>query len=249
MDDSSNRTISARHERQAVYWGVEPYPAGKEGFEPYAEWQQAHARDLGEGDFNQVLTAARSWLRQPVLAKDIEGVVRDTQLRAALDLAIRDHDQGRYSVGFHPALYNQLLARLAGEPKNETLTTITAATTPATVMNTNESTYGVSVGEVSMKASTQITAFAARIASTHPELAYDLIDLASKVAGELPPALKEHMFKKKEDGGDKGQDEDQGQQKQAAAYQNLRALIIRTAAKHPEARQAFLPILSELKKG
>ena len=64
-----------------------------------------------------------------------------------------------------------------------------------------------------------------------------------------PP--KEHQFKKEDGGGGQDQGQDQGQQKQAAvaAYQNLRSLVIRTAAANPEARQAFLPLLQALKNG
>lgn len=113
------------HQRQAVYWGVEPYPKGHEGFEPYTGWMQPQARDLGEQDFSRILTGARTWLKTPVLADDIEGIVRDTQLRAALDLAIRTEG---YEGCLHPTLYDDLLARLAGVSTDETLLTIRNAT-------------------------------------------------------------------------------------------------------------------------
>jgi len=108
--------------RQAVYWGVNPYSKGQ-GPAPYVGWEQPQARDLGDKDFTQILKAARVWLKTPVLASDIDGVVRDTQLRAALDLAI---DTEGYASVLHPTLYNNLLARLAGAPQDETLVTVTA---------------------------------------------------------------------------------------------------------------------------
>ena len=107
------------HDRQAVYLGVEPNEQG-----PYVGWQQPQACDLGDRDFTRILTAAREWLRTPVLSTNIEGIVRDTQLRAALDLAISTEN---YSAVLHPTIYNNLLARLAGEPQTETLVTVTAA--------------------------------------------------------------------------------------------------------------------------
>lgn len=114
------------HDRQAVYLGVEPTEQG-----PYVGWEQPQARDLGDRDFTRLLTAAREWLRMPVLASNIEGVVRDTQLRAALDLAISAEG---YGSALHPTLYNNLLARLAGEPQDETLLTVRNSKTARTTM-------------------------------------------------------------------------------------------------------------------
>ena len=108
--------------RQAVYWGVEPYLKGR-GPSSYVGWTQPQSRDLGNKDFTRLLTAARGWLKTPVLATSVEGIVRDTQLRAALDLAI---DTEGYASVLHPTQYNNLLARLAGEPQDETLLTVTA---------------------------------------------------------------------------------------------------------------------------
>lgn len=98
--------------RTALYHGVDPYAYGADS---YPEWSQAHQRDLGESDYTSLLKAAREWLRQPVLAKDVEGIEKDAQHRAALDLAIKDHEGGRYDSALHPAVYNLLLAKLAGE--------------------------------------------------------------------------------------------------------------------------------------
>lgn len=113
----------------ALYHGVEPYPKGNEGFAPYTGWTQAHQRDLGDADYNALLKSARGWLRTPVLANSVDGIVRDTQLRAALDLAIRSHEDGRYSSGFHPAVYDLLLAKLAGVSTEDTLLTVRTAQT------------------------------------------------------------------------------------------------------------------------
>ena len=84
-----------------------------------------------------------------------------------------------------------------------------------------------------MKASTEIRKMAAKYAAENAALAYDLMDLANKVA---------------QDEQDQGQ-QDQGQQKQAAAdkYASLRSTVIQVAAKNPEARAAFLPILQAIK--
>ncbi len=248
--------------KQSVYWGVEPYPQGSQGFAPYTSWQQAHARDLGESDYNAVLKEARTWMRSSVLSTPVEGFEKDAQLRAALDLAIRTLDDGKYAVGFHPSVYNQLLARLGGVSDDETLLTIREAA--------SESVYAPRFGEEHpMKAAREIHKFAARIAADHPELAFDLTDLALRVAqdeeqqqaqkpaeqapaeqkqaGELPPGLKEHMEKKKEEAG-QGQDQgqDQGQQKQA--YMKLRASVIHTAHQNPDARKVLMPVLKTIKQ-
>lgn len=97
---SSNRT--------ALYHGVEPSPQT-----PYSEWQQAHQRDLAPEDSALILSAARAWLRSPVLSSSIEGMVPDARFRAALDLAIRESGDGKYSGAITANLYNQLLASLA----------------------------------------------------------------------------------------------------------------------------------------
>ncbi len=110
--------------RSALYHGVDPYGYG---VEPYPKWTQVHQRDLGEKDWRSLLGAARDWLKEPVLAKSIEGIEKDTQLRAALDLAIQTHEDGRYGAQIQPTVYNMLLAKLAGEPVDETLLTIREA--------------------------------------------------------------------------------------------------------------------------
>ena len=121
---SSGGTVREKSERTAVYHGVEPY----DDVEPYPEWEQAHQRDLGEEDFEKILTAARDWLKTPILSENVEGVVRDQQLRVALDLAIQT---SKYNRAIRPKIYNELLARLAGIPEpglGQTLLTIRGST-------------------------------------------------------------------------------------------------------------------------
>jgi hypothetical protein len=241
--------------RTSVYWGVEPYPAGKiPGL--YPRWEQAHARDLNEADFQGILTAAEQWLKSSVLSTSIEGIVPDTQFRAALDLAIRDHADGKYSVGLHPTLYNRLLARLAGQPETETLLTVREAS--------SGSLYAQATGEERpMSASARIRKYASTIAESNPGIAFDLTNLAFKLAeeeqeeqtqgqqqvqaaakraGEVPEAFKEHMKEKKEEG--QGQEE---QQKQAS-YKTLKAAVIKAAQSNPNQRAAFMPVLQTIKQ-
>jgi len=116
--DSTYLVTHAMGNRKAVYWGIDPNLSRK----PYEPSSQLLARDLGEVEFSRILKAAKEWLKAPVLAS--EGGVRDTQLRAALDLAIRK--EGCESI-LHPTLYNMLLARLAGVPEDQTLLTVTAS--------------------------------------------------------------------------------------------------------------------------
>ena len=112
-----------------------------------------------------------------------------------------------------------------------------------------------------MRPSAQIRHLATKYASTNPEVAFDLLDLAGKVAqseqeeqqqtqqkqgGELPPALKKHMEEKAEGKKDEGKDEGQDQgQKQA--YAQLKAACIQAATNNPAARSAFLPVLKVIK--
>jgi hypothetical protein len=112
-----------------------------------------------------------------------------------------------------------------------------------------------------MKASTQVRKFAARVASTHPTLAYELIDLSTKLAqqeeegqqaaqdqkqgGEVPPQFLEHMKKKEDDKGDEKKD-DEGQEKQA--YTALRSHVIRQAHANPHIREAYQPLLETIKR-
>jgi hypothetical protein len=249
----------AERAKKSVYWGVEPYPKGHEGFAPYVPWTQVHQRDLGEKDFSSILKAAREWLKQPVLSSAVDGIYRDTQLRAALDLALRDHENGKYSVGLQPPLYNMLLARLGGAPQGETLLTDRSNIKgPITVAL--GSVYDSTGEGHSMKASAHIRQVAVRYAATNSAVAYDLLDLATKVAeqeqeqeqeqapaqeqkqgGQVPPQFLEHMKEKK----DEKKDDGQGQQKEA--YTQLRAAVIKSAHTNPHLRDAYRPILELIK--
>lgn len=256
-------------DRTSVYWGAEPYPKGHEGFEnPYPAWQQAHARDLGESDYNAVLKTAREWLQSPVLKGKTEGMIPDIRMRAALDLAIRTTASGKYSVGFHPDVYNTLLARLAGVSGEETLQTIRAS----------ESLYHPQRERNNMRASARIRKYATTLAAEHPEISFDLLDLAGKIAedeqaqqgqgqqqkqgqdqqgqgqqdqgqqqkqgGEMPPALKEHLEEKKKEEG-QGQ-QDQGQSKEA--YVQLKSACMEAARKNPNQRALLMPMLRVIKQ-
>jgi len=177
----SNTSAMGRN-RHAVYWGVEPAPV-----EPYPGWSQPKDQDLTDREFNQLLAAARDWLKTPVLTVNIEGVVRDTQLRAALDLAIRAL---KYDRIIHPTAYNSLLARLAGEedPQDETL--LTTAKTAR-----NEMSEKV---EFDTKTADRILARLDRIASTVQEghekwgmdfdHAKELVNEIDRVADDLEQA-------------------------------------------------------------
>jgi hypothetical protein len=174
--------------RKAVYWGVEPNKVT-----PYVDWSQPQARDLTDRDFSRVLTAARNWLETPVLSTAIEGVVRDTQLRAALDLALRTEN---YDHAIHPALYNDLLSRLAREPRDETLVTVRNANQVA-IENQRRSKMSDKV-ELNINKADQILARLDRMASTIQEnhekwgmkfaTARDLVNEIDKIADELEVA-------------------------------------------------------------
>jgi len=235
----------ASTERIGIYWGVDPNdPAQKAKAVnvPHTPWQQAHARDLSETDYNAILAAAREWMKVPVLArildeKDADGAMRDVQLRAALDLAIRDLDGGKYSVGLYPTVYNNLLAQLGGKSKTETLLTVREA---------SGSLYTQAQGEdPSMKAAAEIRKFAAEIAAQHPGLAFDLTNLAFRVAEQEQEQQGQGKDEKKEDNKpDFLKDKDA-----AAKYAAVRGAVIRTAAQNPAVRTALLPVLQMLKQG
>jgi hypothetical protein len=91
--------------RKAVYWGIDPmenYPKA------HPEWSTANPSNLSDKDLKAILDSAKQWLKNPIL-EPVEGLYKDTQLRAALDLAIRDTLGGKYSSGMHPRMYNHLL--------------------------------------------------------------------------------------------------------------------------------------------
>ena len=125
MDQSFEDGSTRRDRKTAIYHGVEPY-ADDPG--TYPDWKPAHQRDLSEDDFAQILTSAKEWLASPVLAKHVDGMERDQRLRHALDLSIQ---ASKYNRKIHPAVYNMLLARLAGEPEpgpGQTLQTVRGST-------------------------------------------------------------------------------------------------------------------------
>ena len=107
-------TQTMDQKRQAVYWGVDP-----DSVEAYPDWSQPHVCDLSESDFSRLVNSAKKWLGTPVLSQNIEGIQRDAQLRAALDLAVRDEG---YEASLHPGVYDNLLARLAGKSASEQTT-------------------------------------------------------------------------------------------------------------------------------
>lgn len=234
--------------KEGVYWGVAPYPKEHEGVQPYHGWQQARNQNLSESDLSKILASARTWLQTPMLSDAIEGVYRDTQLRAALDLSLRSCEDGRYSEGVHPTLYNRLLARLGGTPEGETLLT-------------ERGSLYASGDTRPMKHSQQLRALASRVASQSPHVAFDMVELAAKFAqdeqqqsegqnqeqkqgGQVPPEFLEHQKKK----DDQGQGQQGQQEKQASAYRELRSVVIRMAHANPSLREAYAPMLDTIKK-
>lgn len=113
--------------RTAIYHGIDPTLKSNGGKPSYPDWHQVHQRDLGSKDFDVLLTAAKRWLKSPVLSKQIEGMVPDARFRAALDLAISDAEDGKYNHAISAPIYNMLLAKLASQPAGQTLETIREA--------------------------------------------------------------------------------------------------------------------------
>jgi hypothetical protein len=267
---SMGRPYTQRH---ALYHGVDPYSKEK-GPAVYADWSQAHARDLGDADFKTILKSARAWLRAPVLAKNVEGVVRDTQLRAALDLAIRTCEDGRYAGAIAPTVYDDLLRQLAGVGDKGTLLTVREANTPVsasspygageietTAMTRNAVSNSTNKGNT-MKGSVELRSYATRIASTHPEIAYDLVELSARLAADEQQEggqqqeqaqggqqqAQDQGQQQEQSGQQQGQAQGDGQQKQAAAYRALRASLVQAVAQNPKLRAPLLPVLQILKQ-
>lgn len=286
----------ASTDRTGVYWGVDPTSKEKVVNLPHTPWQQAHARDLGDKDYNAILAAAREWMKVPVLArvldeKDSLGAVRDIQIRAALDLALRDLEGGKYAVGLHPTVYNNLLAQLGGKSEKDTLLTVRQANEAieaapkgwtkdpsgkwvkgpgakerkeleksdaplgnverwqleklkkkegSDVPTASGSLYSQTTGEGrSMNAAAEIRKFAAEIAASHPALAFDLTNLAFRVAEEEQQGQGQEQDKKP----DFLKDKDAA----AAKYAALRSAVIRIAHENPAVRPALVPVLQTLK--
>ena len=243
------------HNRSAVYWGVAPYPKGHEGFAPYNQWEQAHARDLGPADHVLLLKAAKDWLRQPILdVATMDSQVPDTRFRAALDFAIQTTAGGKYAAVLHPATYNMLLARLMGQPEGETLLTLRK--------EAGESLYGSSSEEVPMSAATRIRYQAGKIATNSPDVALEMMALADKVAQfeqeyVFPARSKQAQASQDQAAQDSGdaqssqESEEQAQEKLAQRKQASRELqreALRVADLDLEARLVILPILPTLKR-
>lgn len=211
-------------DKRGVYHGIDPlknYP------QAYPGWQQAHQRDLGEPDYTTILGAAREWLKSSVLSVAVEGITKDQQLRAALDLAIQD---SKYQRQIQPLTYNMLLARLAGVPApglGQTLLTIREA----------NSSFGPSKkGTTTMKPSSELRKLAAKAAENDPKLAFEMIELAENM--EKAPVVSAPVTA--------------ATPKTASApvddrYGKLRALVIRTAAVDAGAKKVLLPMLQEIK--
>ncbi len=214
--------------RSAVYHGVAPY---QDGPDTYPKWYQAQPGRLVESDFAAILESAEEWLQSPVLSKDIEGVAKDTQFRAALDLAIY---ASRYNQAVDPNSYNLLLARLAGVPEPGQGQTLLALPGKAAAQGFSCTNSTVKVSP--MKASVQLRKLASQVVDQSPSVAFDLCQMANRLAAE------------EEESQGQQKDEEPGQQKESSdKYAQLRALIIRTAAADAEAKNVLLPILKVLK--
>lgn len=220
------RSMASVSEKAAVYNGVAPY----KDTSGYAPWKQPRQRDIGETDYEIILTAAREWEKTPVLKVPLVGATKDAQLRAALDLAIYE---SRYNGQIQPNVYNLLLGRLAGVDTNETLLTQRTQGVYSPV----EQGWKVAT----MKASNEIRKLAAKYAAENATLAYDLMDLATRLAQD-EGQQDQGQQKQAQD-----QQQDQGQEKQASKYASLRSAVIQAAHKNPDARTAFLPVLQAVK--
>lgn len=214
------QTMGQGSDKTGVYHGVDPkaqYPAA------YPGWQQGHQRDFGRADFEAILGAARDWLKAPVLSTAVEGIVPDQQFRAALDLAIRD---SKFDGQIQPGVYNELLSKLAGEPKpgiGQTLTTVREA---------RDSSFGSSKKGTPMKVSRELRALAAKVASTDIAAASEMIALAEQI--EATPSAPASAPAPKVAATDE-------------RFTKLKNLVIRTAAADAEAKKVLLPVLQEIK--
>lgn len=106
--------------RTAVYHGVDPYPYPPEK----SEWTQARRQELTDADHKVILAEARNWLKSGPLSQGFDGAPRDAQLRAALDLGIRQAGGGRYSEGIPPVDYESMFRQLANVGSEGTLLTV-----------------------------------------------------------------------------------------------------------------------------
>jgi hypothetical protein len=229
--------------KTGLYHGIEPY-SGKNAPLPYPGWQPLHARDWSPSDEDLILKEARK-----VLDLGVPGRVPDAAYREALDLALRTTGDGKYSVGLHPALYNELLAKLEGVSPKETLLTLRKAGTMS-------------------QASVEIRRIASSLIKACPEAAFDLTVLADKLAqdegkpwekdqGQQDQGQKQaQQDQAQQDQGQKQAQQDQGekpwekkdegQAKEAAAFRALKSLVLKTAHGSSD-RTPFLPIVKAIK--
>lgn len=207
-------TVMGSPNKTSVYHGVDPYAYGPGA---YSGWLQPHQRDLGEADFGTLLAAAKNWLESPLLTAAVDGMIPDSRLRAALDLAIYE---GPYNRAINPNDYNRLLVQLGGSGKAVTATS---------------SCNSASTGGDPMKVSQKIRKYAARVADHNSKLAYEMLDFADRIAEqEQPEEQKPEPEEKKEASVDK-----------YAAIRS--AIIQHAHSLEPAKRAALLPILQTLK--
>lgn len=177
------------------YRGIEPGSVT-----PYPTWHPADR--VTEADGKRILAEARKNVNLK-----IEGRIPDTAYREALDHAIHSLDDGKFSKGLHPTVYNSLLAKLAGEaPLPSTLLTVTAMT--------------------NKKVASSLRTLAASLVETAPTAAFSIVEMAD--------TLEKQAQQEQEGQGEQkqAQQEQQGQseQKEAAQkYDSLRSMVIRTA--------------------
>jgi hypothetical protein len=258
--------------KEAMYHGIKPYEKGSQGFAPYTEWHQAHQRDLSEADQGALTTAARKWLKEPVLANN--DWHPDAKFRAALDLAIYSAEGGKYNGAITANLYNKLLAGLTGANAKETLTTL-----PPKTATMNKDSVKL---EDSMKASQEIRTFATKVASENPSLGFDLLALADRVAaaekvaedqnkkwmdraqkglnegdktnkelGREPATISKEageMPPQFKENAEKKKEEAEEKKGKEAAYATLKSAVIKAAASDAKAKSLLLPVLQTIKQ-
>jgi len=199
-------------ERTSNYRGVAPLPRT-----PYPPWLPVD--HVTEGDATRLLADARKRLDLSV-----PGRVPDSAYREALDLAVYTLDNGAFSRGLHPTVYNALLAKLSGQPVAPTDTLLTVQ----------------KKAMLTQKLASDLRALATKVAEEAPQAAFEIVELAEKVAqdqGEQDQAPEQKQ----------AQDQEQGQgQQQKQAYLTLRSLVIKTAHASQD-KAPFLPILRHLK--
>jgi hypothetical protein len=99
-------------------------------------------------------------------------------------------------------------------------------------------------GVASMKPSTEIRKFAAKVADTDSKLAFDMLAFADRLAEEekkMPPWLEKKI-------DDKEEKKDEGKKEASDKFASLRSLVIKQAASvDASARGPWLPVLQALK--